>query len=173
VSNLQIAHIRAAERGGPRYVANMTDEQRRAFSNLILLCKAHHDIVDKLRVQDFSIETLGEWKAEREATHQAELSRLREVTPEGLQKLIAETLKDRDERILKALDRLEVSDAEGARLLRDMVEELALLRRSRYLDPGMAEEFTRAANNLYRVFRSGALEQFTIAARDLRRLPDR
>ena len=34
----RIAHIRAASALGPRYDEAMTDEDRRAFDNLVLLC---------------------------------------------------------------------------------------------------------------------------------------
>lgn len=44
----KIAHIAAAEMDGPRYDVGMTDEERRSFDNLIVLCPTHHDIVDKL-----------------------------------------------------------------------------------------------------------------------------
>lgn len=42
----KIAHIHAAEPGGARYIASMTDEERRAESNLFIVCGKHHDIID-------------------------------------------------------------------------------------------------------------------------------
>lgn len=42
----KIAHITAASPGGPRYDHSMHPEERRAESNLILLCGDHHDAVD-------------------------------------------------------------------------------------------------------------------------------
>ena len=38
----QICHIEAAEAGGERYNPDQTDDQRRNFDNLILLCANHH-----------------------------------------------------------------------------------------------------------------------------------
>jgi hypothetical protein len=170
VSNLQIAHIRAAEQGGPRYLPGMTAEERKAFSNLILLCHPHHTTVDKRRPQDFPAETLQQWKAEREKDHEAALSRLRDVTPEGLQRALAAVLADRDKRLHSLLERLEQSDAEAAQLLQSLIDEVADLRRSRYVDGGVTEQFARAANRLYEVYNSGELYQFIRAAN---RLPDR
>jgi hypothetical protein len=170
VSNLQIAHIRAAEPGGPRYLPGMTAEERKAFSNLILLCHPHHTTVDKRRPQDFPAETLQKWKAAREKDHEAALSRLREVTPEGLQRALAAILADRDKRLHNLLERLERSDTEAAQLLQSLIDEVADLRRSRYVDGGATEGFTSAANRLYQVFSSGLVEQFIRAAN---RLPDR
>ena len=46
---VQIAHIRAANKNGPRFDANMTDDERRAFPNLLLLCTYHHASVDGKR----------------------------------------------------------------------------------------------------------------------------
>ncbi len=62
----QIAHIRDA-RSGNRFDPAMTDDERRAFSNLILLCKPHHDFVDKRHPDRFDTPTLREWKRKREA----------------------------------------------------------------------------------------------------------
>jgi len=38
----QLCHIEAAEFGGERYNEKQTDEERRAFENLLLLCHGHH-----------------------------------------------------------------------------------------------------------------------------------
>lgn len=38
----QICHIEAAEKGGERYNPSQTDEERRSFENLLLLCANHH-----------------------------------------------------------------------------------------------------------------------------------
>jgi hypothetical protein len=83
--------------------------------------------------------------------------------------LLAEVIKDRDERLHQALERLEQSDAEAAQLLRGLVHELEGLQGSRYLDSGVTEGFTTVADRLYQMFRDGILEQFIQAAN---RLPD-
>lgn len=64
--DVQIAHIAAAEPGGPRFDASMTDEERRSIDNLILLCQAHHNLVDKVRPEDFPADELRRWKSENE-----------------------------------------------------------------------------------------------------------
>lgn len=63
--NYDIAHIRDA-RPGNRYDVSMTDEDRRAFANLILLCRPHHELVDKRHPERFSASDLASWKADRE-----------------------------------------------------------------------------------------------------------
>jgi hypothetical protein len=61
----QIAHIRDA-RPGNRFVQNMTDDERRSFSNLILLCVPHHERIDKREPEKYSIELLHQWKVDHE-----------------------------------------------------------------------------------------------------------
>jgi cytochrome c553 len=42
----KVAHIHAAEKGGARYLAAMTDEDRRLIDNLFVVCANCHDVVD-------------------------------------------------------------------------------------------------------------------------------
>ena len=63
VLNSRIAHIRAASALGPRYDEAMTDEDRRAFDNLVLLCLPHAEEVDLKALADrYPAETLHQWK---------------------------------------------------------------------------------------------------------------
>lgn len=43
---VDVAHMAAASRGGPRYDAGMTEEERHGFDNLILVCPTHHRQID-------------------------------------------------------------------------------------------------------------------------------
>jgi hypothetical protein len=52
VLNSRIAHIAAASERGPRYDVNMTDEDRRAFENLLLLCLPHAEEIDLQALAD-------------------------------------------------------------------------------------------------------------------------
>jgi hypothetical protein len=61
----QICHIEAAEKGGERFNPAMTNEDRRSFENLMLMCYEHHVITDD--VAKFPVETLRKFKAEHEA----------------------------------------------------------------------------------------------------------
>ena len=63
----KIAHIRAAERGGPRWNQAMTNDELRSFANLILLCSRCHDLVDDVElVADYPVPLLEKWKREHE-----------------------------------------------------------------------------------------------------------
>lgn len=63
---VDIAHIRGAKPGSARYDPSMTEEDRAAFPNLILLCSVHHKLVDRIRPDDFPPEQLEEWKRANE-----------------------------------------------------------------------------------------------------------
>lgn len=66
-SNVEIAHIRGAHRRSARYDYAMTNDERRSFPNLLLLCKPHHELVDKRHPDNYPPELLSTWKALREA----------------------------------------------------------------------------------------------------------
>ncbi|KAA6449292.1 hypothetical protein F8161_19765 [Bacillus cereus] len=61
----QICHIEAANEGGQRFNLNMTNEDRRALSNLMLLCYEHHKTTDNTEV--YTVEKMQEMKAKHEA----------------------------------------------------------------------------------------------------------
>jgi len=45
----QICHIEAAEEGGPRFNSNQTNENRRTYVNLMLMCYEHHKVTDDVK----------------------------------------------------------------------------------------------------------------------------
>jgi len=64
-----IAHIHAASEKGPRYIPDplMSDEERRGFDNLMILCLSHHRVVDSKDLElKYPAELLREMKAEHE-----------------------------------------------------------------------------------------------------------
>lgn len=61
----EVCHIEAASEKGPRYNPNSTDEERRSYKNLIVLCFDHHKIIDQLHHQ-YSVECLRQMKCEHE-----------------------------------------------------------------------------------------------------------
>lgn len=63
----KICHIEAASENGPRYNASMTEDERRGFDNLILLCDEHHTIIDNSdNVKNYPVELLKLWKTNHE-----------------------------------------------------------------------------------------------------------
>ncbi|MBC8554105.1 MAG: hypothetical protein H8D23_31230, partial [Candidatus Brocadiales bacterium] len=63
----QICHIEAALPGGERFNPNQTEEERRHYNNLVLLCYPHH--VETNEVQDFSVQKLIDIKKIHEAKY--------------------------------------------------------------------------------------------------------
>ena len=59
-----IAHIEADSDSGPRANLSLSDQQRKAYPNLIVLCPNHHTIVDADE-DTYTVEKLREWKAHR------------------------------------------------------------------------------------------------------------
>ena len=63
----KIAHICAAEKGGPRFDSKMSNEDRRSFDNLLLVCGKHHDIIDhEPNVKTYTDDVLRKYKADHE-----------------------------------------------------------------------------------------------------------
>jgi hypothetical protein len=60
----QVCHIAAASEGGERFDPLMSDEERRAFDNLLVLCYPHH--VKTNDAQRFSMDILTEMKRRHE-----------------------------------------------------------------------------------------------------------
>ncbi len=63
----KISHIEAASENGPRYNPDMTDDERRHYDNLIVLCDEHHCIIDnKENEKEYPVALLKEWKRNHE-----------------------------------------------------------------------------------------------------------
>lgn len=60
----QICHIEAAEPGGERYNPQQTDDERRDYPNLILMCYSHH--VETNDVEVYTVEILMQMKERHE-----------------------------------------------------------------------------------------------------------
>lgn len=64
----KICHIEAASPDGPRWNPDMTDDERRAFDNLVLLCDECHTIVDnRANEAKYPVALLRRWKHDHES----------------------------------------------------------------------------------------------------------
>src|ERR1700743_1066086 len=61
----RICHIQGAKPGSARYDEKQVDEDRHGFSNLILMCPIHHDVIDDDEVA-YSVDRLRQLKADHE-----------------------------------------------------------------------------------------------------------
>lgn len=66
IIGVQIAHIRGANANSARYDESMTDDERRAFSNLMLMCVPHHNLIDRLEPENHPVALLEDWKRANE-----------------------------------------------------------------------------------------------------------
>jgi len=64
----EICHVKAQRPNGPRYDPGQSDEARHGFDNLLLLCPAHHKVVDQ-HPETYTVEKLLGIKAQHEAQH--------------------------------------------------------------------------------------------------------
>ena len=71
-----IAHIEAKGDAGPRANPSLSDQQRDAYPNLILLCPTHHRLVDA-RESTYSVDVVRSWKTDMD-------TRLREILTQGM-----------------------------------------------------------------------------------------
>ena len=60
----QICHIKSANEGGQRFDYRMTNEERRHFDNLLLMCYEHHVVTDD--VQKYTVEEMQSIKKKHE-----------------------------------------------------------------------------------------------------------
>jgi hypothetical protein len=51
----EVCHINAANPAGQRFDSNQTDEARRGFENLLLLCPTHHKVTDNIKIYPASV----------------------------------------------------------------------------------------------------------------------
>ena len=68
----QIAHIEAKGGAGPRANPSLSDQERDAYSNLVLLCPTHHRLVD-VQENTYTVDILRGWKEDRESRFQRAL----------------------------------------------------------------------------------------------------
>ena len=81
----QICHIEAALPGGERYNPTQSDEERRAYDNLLLLCYPHH--VETNDLDGYQVERLRKFKVDHETLFEKSDFKIDET---ALYKIIAE-----------------------------------------------------------------------------------
>lgn len=75
-----IAHIHGRRPGAARYEPTMTDQDRRHFDNLVLVCPNHHRLIDRLEPDDYPPEKLRSWKQRHEERCRGDWASERELS---------------------------------------------------------------------------------------------
>jgi hypothetical protein len=171
-NNYWIAHIRGAQEGGARHDPSMSEAERKAFTNLLLLCRSHHECVDIRHPDKYSPEILLKWKSDREADKQDAFAGLTRMTEDVLEAILIEAFQAKQNQMIEILERLETNDAEAANLLKEMLEELGRFREySTLLDPDSATKLYHAATYLADLNLARSASELTLAASGLESLP--
>jgi hypothetical protein len=126
--NVEIAHIRTAEPGRPRYVSGMSGDVVDSFENLLLLCVPHRKAVDRDE-EAHPIDLLETWKTQREASSGGALRALGNMPADRLDALLVTALSSIQDQVAEALDRFEKADPESARLIKHLMADLIDQRR--------------------------------------------
>jgi hypothetical protein len=98
-----ICHIYAAADDGPRGKTGLTEKERNAPENLILMCGHHHPIVDK-QFRDYPADKLKAWKTAHEAQFQRGTAEAEKRQAAIQQAAFLQGLSDRE--IQQEVDRL-------------------------------------------------------------------
>jgi hypothetical protein len=63
----KVCHIAGLNRGSARYDATITNVERNDYPNLLLLCPNHHELIDELEPERFSVNDLHDMKYAHES----------------------------------------------------------------------------------------------------------
>ncbi|OZM70690.1 hypothetical protein CFN78_23745 [Amycolatopsis antarctica] len=122
--NVDIAHIVPVSPRWPRY-RPMNKQERDSFTNLILLCKAHHPRVDRHDNEHMYPESLLlEWKEENEKGLRAKIDGLDRLTEDRLEELLTTAIQSGKHEIRDALDELKEVSAGAADLLYGLIDRI-------------------------------------------------
>jgi hypothetical protein len=116
--NVEMAHIRGSDPGGPRYVAGLSAEDANSFGNLLLLCVPHRKTVDREQ-KSHPADLLETW---RRGPPDA-LTDLGTVTEDRLDELLTTAFSTARDQAAEALSRFAQSDPEAARLIRQLIDQ--------------------------------------------------
>jgi hypothetical protein len=148
----QLCHIEAAEEGGERFNPSMTNDERRAVANLMLMCYPHH--VKTNDVNTYTVDVLRKMKSDHERRfsepQRAILEKLTDWTTVDVPK-VARNLR----RMCRVLGWPSLTDEE----LKASVDELNLYVERLSLVPQRVRHFLGAiAQRAYRVRKTNAVQ---------------
>jgi hypothetical protein len=128
IVSVDIAHIRGANPRSARFDVTMTDRERASIRNLILLCTAHHKLVDRLEPERFNVEVLTDWKSINEPEYTL-ASLGDEVNDSNLESLLEDLIERRGPIRVVAVDFLAGIEIEpGQRGVMPIAQLRALLK---------------------------------------------
>lgn len=164
--NSQVAHIYGIRPGAARYKADMPAPERDSFSNLLLLCIAHHEEVDGQDGESrYPPETLRQWKTQHEGAAGSVLRNLIVPSTDALMAKLAEIAEPplaRLETIARQLEETGTATAETVIELKEIIS--ALSSASLDLDKATVSSLSYAAEILGTSAFQTAASQLSYAA---------
>lgn len=143
--NVQIAHICAISPRKPRH-RRMTLAQLNGFSNLILLCDYHHNIVDrKANESKYPEKLLLEWKEAAETDIRAKVTGLDQLTEDRLNQMLSDAAQHTKQQITSAISELSKISNSAAELLQALFHKIE----RHYIDSESIELLNAASQRLY------------------------
>src|SRR5271157_5396723 len=80
----RICHIKGEKEGSARYDEDQSEDERRSFDNLVLMCPIHHDVIDD-DTESYTVERLYQIKQ----THESQFNTLdTDLSDDGAQQFI-------------------------------------------------------------------------------------
>jgi hypothetical protein len=128
--NAQIAHIHGVK--GPRRRPSLPPEHRDSFSNLLLLCLAHHGEVDDVNYGEklYPAEILRRWKSERESEKGQALAILNVPSEEGFFDYLVSIFESPIKRLESIASQLEKTGTINAASVAELQQIVQLLNNS-------------------------------------------
>jgi hypothetical protein len=165
--NAQVAHIYGVRPGAARFDETVPDEERDAFTNLLLLCLPHHNEVDDKKAGEkfYPPDTLRKWKRDHEGTNGPALAALGRIDEERLTELLLVVFAPPLERLQRIADQLEKTGTLNAETVGQLQQIIEVMKDS----PAAADRTTAAmlmdASEIYgsRGFREAATQLATAA----------
>lgn len=119
----QVCHIEAAEAGGERFNPHMTNEERRAFDNLMLMCYEHHIVTND--VVKYPVAMLKRMKKEHEDKFSSIIQKMsNSVMDYGIVNQYSESLTCRKLSDVLEYGCTEEENLENAKILNTLISKL-------------------------------------------------
>ncbi len=120
----QVCHIEAAEEGGERFNPNMTNEDRRAFGNLMLMCYKHHVITNDVNI--YTVPVLQKMKKDHEDKFSNVIQKMKNsVVDYGIVKSYRKAITCQKFSDVLGSKCTEEENLENARVLNTLIDKLA------------------------------------------------
>lgn len=130
--NAQIGHIYGVALGAPRFNPAIPDEERDAFTNLLLLCLPHHGEVDDKKTGErmYPPQLLRQWKTKHEGSYGPALALIGQVDEDGITALLEQAFTPPIERLQSIADQLERTGTLNQAAVLELQQVVNVLRES-------------------------------------------